>query len=244
METRRSEPVDARRRFLVSAGLALLVEVTRTARAALAPAPPERGASPEVPRAVLDLDAAALSLFDAAEAGRWDDARKAIASARTAAHAMSDLESSFTEAGGELNRFFAATNQLSADLIDASAAESVRDRPWLVSSADNLLARAGELTEPFASRIQAAAPRLEVLLVLARRMRQAPTWEDDAAFAAARRDFDRLWSPLRNELGTRRPQLVVRVDAARAGLVVAPSSDNARTLYVAVRGLLGALAAG
>lgn len=197
-----------------------------------------------MPGALLDLDAAALALSDAAEAGRWDDARKALAAARTAARSVANLESSFTEAGGQLGRFFAATNQLSADLINAAAAESVRDRPWLLSSADNLLALAGDLTEPYASRIGAAVPRLEVVLVLARRMRQAPTWQDEVAFETARRAFDRQWPALRDELSTRRRHLVERVDAARAGIAISPSSANARTLYVAVHDLLGALAVG
>ena len=215
----------------------------RAAEAYAQPTTPAHAAAPAqpVPHVVLDLDTAVLALFDAAEARRWDDAHKAIASAQSAARSLRNLEASYSEAGGETSRFFTTTDQLSADLIDASAAASVRDQPWLVSTADNLLARAGDLTEPYVSRIEAAAPRLEVLLVLARRMRQAPVWENENEFDDARRAFDLLWPSVRDQLDVRRPQLVVRVDAARAGILVSPSSTNAGDLYAAVRNLLGAL---
>jgi hypothetical protein len=230
----------ARRRVLAGVGAALLL-------AGIAAAPPGRAApapAQQVPRPLLDLDSAASALFDAAEAERWADAHKALVAAQTAARSIDDMQTSFSEAGGRLSRFFAATNQLTADLIDARAAESVRDRPWLVDSADNLLARAGDLTEPYAARIDAPLPRLEVLLVLARRMRRAPAWQDAGGFAAARGAFDRLWPALRAELIVRAPRGVGRVDAARARITTAPSSANARSLYLELRGLLGALESG
>ena len=229
--------IDLRRRLLVNLGIALFAGAGRLAYATPAPAP-------TLPQTVVDLDAATLAFFEAARAGRWDDAHKQLEAVRNAARSVPELQSSFTDAGGELSRFFAATNALTADLVDASAAESVWDRTWLVSAAENLLARAGDLTEPYASRIDATAPRLEVLLVLARRMRRAPAWLDTTGYASARRSFDHLWPALRGELRAKRPHLVESVDAARAGITGPPSSANAHTLYVAVRNLLGAVAVG
>jgi len=229
--------IDVRRRTLVSLGIALLAGAGRLAEASPAPAS-------TVPQTVIDLDASTLAFFEAAKAGRWDDVHKELEAVRNAARSVPELQSSFTDAGGELSRFFAATNALTADLVDAAAAESVWDRTWVVSAAENLLARAGDLTEPYAARIDATAPRLEVLLVLARRMRRAPEWLDTTGYASARRSFDRLWPALRGQLGAQRPHLVESVDAARAGIAGPPSPANAHTLYVAVRNLLGAVALG
>jgi len=229
--------VTARRRLL--AGVAALLLVARTRRAQATPVEAKT-----VPRSLLELDLAALALFDAAAAGRWIDAQNTLPRARAAARAVSREQASYAAAGGDLDNFVASTGELTADLVEVSAATAERDRKWLVSAAANVLERAGELTEPYASRIGAAAPRLEVLLVLARRMQKTWPSDDKDEFAAAHRAFDRLWPALRDQLNARRPYLVERVDAARAGLSVAPSSANAGTLYVAVRDLLGRLAVG
>ena len=234
----RESAIDMRRRWL-AAGMCVALIV-----AGLPPVLAEPVTTRAVPTALLEFDAAAVRLYDATRARHWSDARNALGEARILAASIDGLESSYTTAGGTQGRFFATTNQLSADLIDASAALSVYDRPWLLSSTENLLARSGDLTEPYASRIKGAVPRLEVLLVLARRMRQAPTWNDETGFATAHREFDRLWPQLRDQLTAQRPQLVMRVDAARAGVAVAPSSDNAGTLYAAVRDLLGTVGTG
>jgi len=66
--------------------------------------------------------------------------------------------------------FFQARNNLTADLIEARSALSKR---WLASCAVRIAERAGELSQPFADESNTLARRVEALLFLARRMRQA-----------------------------------------------------------------------
>jgi hypothetical protein len=222
-----------RRRLLMISAAVPLVAFFARARAAS----PSPAAAPAIPRPLLDLDSAAMALFDAAEATRWDDAHNALAKVEGSAGAIAALEARYTEAGGNLERFFEATNHLSADLIDARAAESVRDRAWLLASADNILERAGDLTEPFARRTDAALPRIEVLLVLARRMRRALDWQDVPGFEAALRDFNRLWPIVRSQVAARMPGQVQAVDQALVPIAQSRTVDNLRALSTAVHKL-------
>lgn len=223
----------SRRRLLaIAATVPLLAAFTR-ARAAS----PSVATTPAIPQPLLDLDFAAMALFDAAEATHWDDTHKALSKVETSAAAIAALEARYTEAGGQLERFFEATNHLSADLIDARAAESVRDRAWLLSSADNILERAGDLTEPFARRTDAELPRIEVLLVLARRMRRALDWQDDQGFEAALRDFNRLWLIVRRQVAARMPGQVQSVEQALASIARSRTVENLRALSTAVHEL-------
>jgi hypothetical protein len=230
--------VVARRRWLalvLAAGGLVGFAPVRAAR-------PERSAR-ALPPALHDLDAAALALVRAADAARWADADRAIGAAEHAARAVGDLQASYTRAGGELSRYFAATNQLAADLIDARTAASVRDRAWLARCADDLVTRAGDLTQPYAAGIDEPAPRLVVLFAFARRMERAPEWQDTDSFTAARRDFDRLWPAVRAGLAHRLPQRVKQVDAARAHIALAASSADTGALSQALHDLLRAIAA-
>jgi len=195
-------------------------------------------ASAAVPPAVRELDAAALALFDAAETGRWPQARAALDRARQAAAEVGALEAAYTDAGGELHRFYAAKNALGGDLIEARTALAAKDRRWLVSVADRLIARAGELALPFAPRADAVTPRIETLLFLARRMRRALVWEDPVGYREAQRDFESLWKSLRGELATSVD--AKRLDALDAALARAARSRtiaDARALHDAVLAL-------
>jgi len=223
-----------RRRMLTTAAAVSLLAVSASARAA---SPPSRSTASAIPQPLLDLDFAAMALFEAAEATHWDDAHTALSKVETSAAAIAALEARYADAGGKLETFFEATNHLTADLIDARAAESVRDRDWLLASADNILTRAGNLTEPFARRTDAALPRIEVLLVMTRRMRRALDWQDDEGFEAALRDFNRLWLVVRSEIGARAPERVQAVEQALASIGQARNVANLRALSTAVHEL-------
>jgi hypothetical protein len=222
-----------RRRLLMIAASAPLLVAFAAARAAL-PAP---AAAQPIPQPLLDLDSAAMALFDAAEAAHWDDAHDALSKVEASATAIPALEARFTEAGGELERFFEATNHLTADLIDARAAVGVHDKAWLLASADSILERAGDLTEPFARRTDAVLPRIEVLLVLARRMRRALDWQDAQGFDAALRDFNRLWLIVRPQLADRTPDRVRAVEQSLASIPQGRTVANLRALSTAVHEL-------
>ena len=214
---------------LVALGLILVPAIRAHAATASTPA--------STPVSVRELDSAAMALFDAAEASDWTAARQALARARRAAEAVGSVEPAYTDAGGRLNHFITARNNLGADLIEAKTALSVKDRRWLVSSADHLAARAGELAQPFAEHAGALAPRIDTLLFLARRMRRALVWQDNVGLRAARDDFRRLWQELRSELrnqpsGTRRA-----LDEALTRMTDSASTAHAKALYAAVRQL-------
>lgn len=220
-------PDGARRRLLAAASLL-----------ASAVCAPGVRAAPPLPGAVRALDAAALALFEAAEAGDWTRAQAAVQRARQAATDIDAVEGAYTEAGGVLHRFYAARNALGGDLVEAQAALAARDRRWLAAVADRLLARAGELALPFAGGGDDLAARIETLLFLAQRMRRALLWEDPIGYRGAQRDFETLWKPLRAELAARADgaRLKALDDAlARAAHVQTPAA--ARALAAAVLAL-------
>lgn len=221
-----------RRRLLAAAtlgpaGIAAIAAATLSPRSAHAAA--------GTPSPVRDLDAAAVALFDAAEAGQWPKARSALASARRADAATGALEASFTEAGGELHRFFQARNDLSGDLIEAGTAISVKDRRWLVNVADRIVARAGELAQPFvAGSAGGLQQRIEVLIFLARRMRRALVWADDTGFRSAQSDFKRLWQQTAAELAPTLQSRRRALDEALQRTALTKSTRSVRELYDAV----------
>ena len=196
-----------------------------------------RAATGMIPSAVRDLDMAAMALFDAAEGGRWLVARQALNRARTSAEAIGAVESAYVDAGGQISDFFQARNNLTGDLIEAKTALSVKDRRWLVSSADRIAARAGELSLPFAEQANVLIPRVEALLFLARRMRRALVWQDDIGFGVAQDDFKRLWQALRDELEKQLPDKVRALDNAMNRVAVSRSSTDLKSLYTAIEGL-------
>jgi hypothetical protein len=93
---------------------------------------------------------------------------RARAATDTIPSAVRDLDVAamalFDAAEGQLNNFFQARNNLTGDLIEAKTALSVKDRRWLVSSADRIAARAGELAQPFAQQANVLIARIEALL--------------------------------------------------------------------------------
>jgi hypothetical protein len=196
-----------------------------------------RAATP-LPAAVSDLDQAAMALFNAAEAGEWNAARTALERARAAAAATDTLDAAYVQAGGDRYRFFEGRNGLRGDLVEARTALSVKDSRWLVSTADRILAHAGELALPFAMHANVLVPRLEALLSLARRMRRARVWNDASGYEAAQQDFDTLWKALRGELGGKVATERMRaLDDALRGLTSSATSGDLRRLYDAVAAL-------
>ena len=196
-----------------------------------------RAATDMTPSALRDLDAAAMALFDAGETSRWPVAQQALERARTAADVVGGLESTYLAAGGRLSQFFQARNDLTGDLIEAKTALTAKDRRWLVSSADRIAARAGELSQPFAEHGNALIPRIEALLHLARRMRRALVWKDNNGFRAAQDDFERLWHALRHELDKQPRDRVRALDDALTRVAVSRSSADLRSLYTALQKL-------
>ena len=212
--------------MLVPAGGLVLSLATRRAHAA--------SPAPNLAPALSELDAAAMALFDAAEAGRWPQCQAALKRACTAAGATSELESRFTEAGGELDRFFEARNGLSGDLVEAGIALSAKDRRWLVSCADRIIMRAGELSQPFVRRAGTTDQRGEVLLFLARRMRRALVWSDDMGYRSALEDFRSLWQATRASLSGVPADKLRALDDALTKLALSRASADVRRLYDAV----------
>lgn len=230
-EAATTELLSQRRRLMSAAALgplalAAATMASRSARAAGGP-----------PEAVRDLDAAAMALFDAAEAGRWPQARSALAQARRAEAGAGALEGAFTQAGGELHRFFQARNDLSGDLLEAGTAISVKDRRWLVSVADRIVARAGELGQPFVGSRDSTQQRIEVLIYLARRMRRALVWSDESGFRAAQGDFKRLWKLTASELPPQAEAKRRALDLALERTALTKSVPAVRELYDAVAAL-------
>lgn len=229
---RTSERLAQRRRLIAAATLApvgalALSLAPRSARAAVA----------ALPAALAALDVAAMSLFDAAEAGQWAQARTALARARAAANATGALEGAFTEAGGALHRFFQARDSLTGDLIEAATALSANDRRWLASSADRIVSRAGELSQPFAERGGTVYQRIEVLLFLARRMRRALVWSDELGYRSARDDFKRLWQSVGPEMSALAPEKRRVLDEALLRLSLSKAATDVKHLYDAVAAL-------
>jgi hypothetical protein len=227
----------ARRHLMVvAATLPLLMPATMPAQARGAHAA-AAGAAAAIPLPLVELDRAAMATFDAAEAGQWAAARQALARAQSAVGAVPSLESAFVEAGGELGHFFEARNDLAGDLIEAKTALSMKDRRWLVSAADRIVARAGELSQPFAARANALLPRLESLLYLVRLMRRALVWQDTAGFRSAHDDFKQLWMALKAGLPSVPADRVRALDDALIRVALSRSAADARRLYAAVQGL-------
>lgn len=223
----------ARRRALAAAAaLPLLASVAMTAAPRAA-----RAAATALPQPVIELDRAAMALFDAAEGGQWTAARKALDRARTAADAAMRLESQFLDAGGTLSHFFEVRNDLGGDLGEARTALAAQDRRWLAAAADRIVQRAGELSQPFARHADALLPRLETLMYLARRMRSALVWQDTDGFRLAHDDFDRLWQAVKRELASAPPERVRAVDDALLSTSLSRSPADVRKLYAAIQAL-------
>ncbi|HWS05140.1 MAG TPA: hypothetical protein VN230_05075 [Burkholderiaceae bacterium] len=224
-----------RRRLLTAAALGPAWLATAVATTL---APRGAHAAAGLPAAVRELDAAAMALFDAAEASRWPQAQHALSLARRAATATRTLEGAYTEAGGAVHRFYQARNDLSGDLIEAGTAISVKDRRWLINVAERIVARAGEMALPFAERADALNPQIETLLYLARRMRRALVWNDPFGYQGAHQDFSALWKGLRADPAT--GLSAGRIQSLEQALQRAGQSrsvDDARRLYEAVQSL-------
>jgi hypothetical protein len=222
----------SRRRLLAAS--AMLLALTSVLGASIE----ARAANPTVPGAVGSLDVAAMALFDAAESANWDGAAQALKNVTSAALGVKDLEPDYIRAGGEIGDFIEAQNNLSGDLVEANLALSVKDKRWLVSAADRIESRAGELSQPFAARSNTVAPRVATLLFLVRRMRRALVWEDDGGFRDARDAFDRLWSSLRIELAGK--PSVGAVQGAVTSIGTSPTGAGLKKLYTAVLAMGGA----
>lgn len=226
----------ARRRLL--AGVAALPLLALAGTSGF-PARARAAALEPIPRPVLELDEAAMALLDAAENGEWQAGRDALARAQAAAGAIAMVESDYVAAGGQQSDFFQARNNLTADLIEARTALSVSEKRWLASCAVRIAERAGEFSQPFADESNALAPRIEALLFLARRMREARVWQDDMGFSVAQDDFKRLWQSLHDELAGRSTARVRALDDALAAIGNESSSADLKSLYNAVQGLRG-----
>ena len=235
---RNSDRIGARRRLLRGIATLPLLALAGTLAATLGLPGNARAAEPNpIPRPVRELDEAAMALLDAAERDEWPAGRQALARAQAAAGAIAGVESDFVAAGGQQSDFFQARNNLTADLIEAQTALSVKEKRWLASCAVRIAGRAGELSQPFADESSALVPRVEALLFLALRMRQAKIWQDDMGFGIAHDDFKRLWQNLRGELADRSPARVRALDDALAGIGNDSSSADLKSLYNAVQGL-------
>ncbi len=194
-------------------------------------------AASSTPAAVHRLDDAAMALFDAAETANWTDGRKDLAQARQAALEVNRLEGAFTDAGGTPENYFEVQNNLSADLMEADLALSVKDKRWLINSADRIASRAGELSQPFAATSKGVTSRIETLLFLDRRMRRALVWSDNDGYRSGSEAFKNVWSSLKTQLGGRDSRKAEVLDQAFARLRVESSSANLRTLYMAIQNL-------
>lgn len=210
------------------------------AAAGAAPATAASGAAPArppFPPALRMLDRAAMNLFDAAVAGHWAAAHDALARARKAAAEVGPLEPDFVDAGGDLSRFYRARNNLGADLLEARTALDAKDERWLASCADRIADRAGTLSLPFDARSDKLTPGVESLLALARRMRNALAWQDDAGFRNAHHDFETLWASLRPSLAGRSETRVRALDVALNRIAISRAPQDLQALEQAVRDL-------
>ncbi len=219
--------------------LAVVTLLLSTALAGgVASALPANAATSRLPDAVRSLDAAAMALFDAAESANWTDAAKALESAKQASLRVGALEQTFLSANGSIARFIEVQNNLGADLIEAGLALSTRDQRWLISSADRIDSRAGELSRPFADPADdRLVPRVETLLFLARRMRRARVWSDEGGLRRASDDFKRLAASLNHELAGRSPEKERALAQALKALDHSASSADLKSLYATVDSL-------
>ncbi|MBX3613912.1 MAG: hypothetical protein KF786_10140 [Burkholderiaceae bacterium] len=134
--SQRRQPFLAARRRTLAAFATLPALPIATAMTTTAPDAAHDADAIVAPQPVLDLDRAAMDLFDAAEAGRWRDARDALSRARAATAALRSVEGAYTDAGGALHRYIEARNGLGADLLEAGTAVSVQaGAGWSVSPA-------------------------------------------------------------------------------------------------------------
>ena len=223
----------ARRRVLAAAAAVPLLGLSLT----LGVQRPVQAAADRTPAPLRALDTAAMALFDAAQGSHWEAARRALAEARTAAEASATIEPAFLRAGGELDHFFEVRNNLGGDLMEAAEALSVKDKRWLVSCADRIAARAGELSQPFAQHAHALTPRIESLLYLARRLRRALVWGDTPGFSAAQEDFKRLWQSLRAAMRSQPAARLAALDDSLSRAARSRSAADAQALYLAVKQL-------
>jgi hypothetical protein len=221
------------RRQLLAA--ACLTPPVLVALGAAVPWPAQAAAA--LPVALRELDAAAMDLFDAAEAGQWPRARAALERARRAAADTAPLKAAYTDAGGELHRFFQARNALAGDLPEAGTAIAARDRRWLVGVAERIVGRAGELAQPFVGRADDLQARIEVLIYLARRMRSALVWGDDIGLRSAQADFRELWRLTAAELPPAQHDRRRALDLALERIALTKSPRAVRELYDAVAAL-------
>ncbi len=234
----------ARRRGLLGAAVALpwlaaalAPAAHATGTAAGTAAPGAAAARPPFPPVLRALDQAAMSLFDAAVAKQWPAAHEALAQARKAAAEVGPLEPAFVDAGGDLSRFYRARNDLGADLLEARTALAAQDERWLTSCADRIADRAGTLSLPFDARSDKLTPGVESLLALARRMRNALVWQDDAGFRNAHNDFKTLWAALRRKLAGRSETQVHALDLALNRIAISRAPQDLLALEQAVRNL-------
>ncbi len=221
-----------RRRLVARKALVALMATTAWSLGASALA-----ADSSMPTAVRSLDNAAMALFDAAEAANWADGARDLARAKQAAREVNRLGGAFTDAGGATENYIEVQNNLSADLMEADLALSVRDKRWLINSADRVASRAGELSQPFAAKAKGLTPRIETLLFLDRRMRRALVWSDDEGYRSANEAFKNVWSSLKTELGGRASDKAEALDQAFARLRGESSSANLKALYAAIQEL-------
>ena len=150
---------------------------------------------------------------------------------------MNGLESAYLAAGGDTEDFIQVLNNLSDDAIEAGTALSTKDRRWLVSCADRIASRAGELSRPFAGRADAVVPRIDTLLFLARRMRRALVWRNEDGLISAQDAFTQLWSRLRKELAGKQATAADAVQRALAGIEKPPTRAEIKRLYEATQAL-------
>ena len=238
----------ASRRGVLGAAIALpwlaaaLATVAHAAQSVAAPTTANAASAgsaqrPPFPPVLDALDLAAMNLFDAAVARQWPTAREALARARKAAVEVGPLEPAFVDAGGDLSRFYRARNDLGADLLEARTALDAKDERWLASCADRIADRAGTLSLPFDARSDKLTPGVESLLALARRMRNALVWQDDAGFRNAHQDFESLWTSLRRSLVGHSETQVHALDVALNRIAISRSPSDLKALEQAVRDL-------
>lgn len=239
MSVRAAPPADCSRRHgLLGAALALSwLTIALTPAAHAAEAARAAPALLAFPPALRVLDQAAMDLFDAAVAKRWPQAHEALARARKAAAEVGPLEPAFVDAGGDLSRFYRARNDLGADLLEASTALTAKDERWLASCADRIADHAGTLSLPFDARSDKLIPGVESLLALARRMRNALVWQDEAGFRNAHDDFKTLWTALRLKLTGRSESRVHALDLALNRVAISRAPQDLLALEQAVRDL-------
>lgn len=197
------------------------------ARADSSPQPPELRA----------LERAALALFDATDAAPWPAVSQALDPLREAAKRAATLEIAYLDAGGQLGDFLATRDMLAADLIEAGAALAAANRRWLISAAERIVQVADRLSLPFDQAGYQLGPRLKDLLYLARSIRRALIWSDDAGQLAAQQDFSRLWRSVRVVLETAHPNEVKRLNVALDRLSQSHAAADARALSLSVEQL-------